>query len=276
MTAIDTWIAGLLAGRYSVYAQNLISPVDDAVAALQFISGGLPPSGAQANNTFYAGPASGGPLPPTFRALAAADFATTLLLDIGNLNLNSSTAPANGLYLPSGSNVRVRAGSTPIMNFAVAGPSVLSGTFTPISTNGIAGTATNDNANAGSDGEFLETVVTQGAPVAMVTATPKDLATLSLTAGDWDVEGSVQTVPAGATVTASIQAGFNTVLNTLPVVERQQINGVVSTASTTVTAAMPRIRFSLSGAATVRLVAQVAFSVSTLSICGFLNARRPR
>lgn len=277
MTALDNWIADLLGNKVSDSDQPLVSQVTVAVLALQFIAGGIIPSGAQANNVFYGGPASGGPLQPTFRALAAADFATTLLLSIGNINLNSATRPANGIYLSAANTVRGSANSADIFQWAAGGLSMVAGAIVPLSTNGITGTTTNDNANAGADGEFIETVVTAAAPLAFTASgTAQDLGTMALTAGDWDVEGSLQSIPAGGTTTTLMLAGFSNTLNTLPAGERRSIFNVPIGAGLSNTIACPRVRFSLAGAATIRLVANLTFAVSTMQICGFMNARRVR
>lgn len=142
---------------------------------------------------------------------------------------------------------------------------------------GMVGTTTNDSAVAGRIGEYVETIVSSIGPVSLTTGVAKDVATVSLTAGDWDVVGSLQTAPAGTTVTSSIQGALSSgAANTMPTFELQQINAVNATASTIASVGLPRTRFSLSATTTVRMIAQVAFSVSTLGACGFINARRVR
>lgn len=146
------------------------------------------------------------------------------------------------------------------------------------------GTITNDNASAGSVGEYIESVVASGSAVALTTATPKDVTTISLTAGDWDVEiipgftgggtttltYAVASVSSGATNLLdqtngrSLSAFYNaqTVFNGVP-------SGLLGLPSNTV-------RFSLSATTTIRMVAQAAFGVSTCSAYGVLRARRVR
>jgi hypothetical protein len=75
---------------------------------------------------------------------------------------------------------------TPILGAATA----TSVTFSP-TTGGIVGTTTNDNAGAGKVGEFISSVITTGAPVTFTSATPKDLTSIVLSAGDWDVFGNI-------------------------------------------------------------------------------------
>jgi hypothetical protein len=74
MSALDDFIADLQRNQYSAQDQNLISKIETAVLALQFISQGLGPTGNQAANSVYAGPAIAPAAPPAFRALVAADI----------------------------------------------------------------------------------------------------------------------------------------------------------------------------------------------------------
>lgn len=63
----------------------------------------------------------------------------------------------------------------------------MTGAITPSSTAGIVGTTAGDNANAGSIGEYLEVIVNTNTPIA--NGIPVNGASISLPAGDWDVEG---------------------------------------------------------------------------------------
>lgn len=278
MTAIDDWAAELLQNRISQNAQPLESTVATAVAALTLIGGGLIPSGPQAANAFYVGPASGVPAQPTFRGVVTADLPINLALSIANLNLNSAAAAVNGLYLASANTPGATANNTQVFSWnAVSGLSMNTGAFVPLSTAGIKGTTTNDNANAGSVGEFVESVVTVGAPVTITTtAVPQNLTSISLTAGDWDVEGSIFYIPAGGTVTSAGLATVSTVSATLPAVERRSQTAPFNSAGTQFSAPVPRQRFSLSATTTVFLVADAIFTVSTMQACGYINARRVR
>lgn len=99
MTAVTTLIADLERNTISLFPQPVVVPIADFIAALEELEAGLIPAGPEAANTFLAGPATGAPADPTFRVFANADFASTLLLSIGNLDVNSPTVPANGLSL---------------------------------------------------------------------------------------------------------------------------------------------------------------------------------
>lgn len=76
-----------------------------------------------------------------------------------------------------------------------------SGLITPTSTIGIKATATNDNPQSGSVGEYpIATVLTN---TAITLATATNLCTLPLTPGDWDVTGNAY-YTSGTTITQLI------------------------------------------------------------------------
>jgi hypothetical protein len=133
-----------------------------------------------------------------------------------------------------------------------------------------AGTTTNDNAAAGDIGEFLSATV---ADIAMTTGTAVTIASVSLTAGDWDVDMDVHCLGASATgftqMIASLSAtdntlntntGFMTVLNMASYAlnnERQTllVRNRVNIASTTTYYAVGRCTFSggtIAGRASIR------------------------
>ena len=143
-------------------------------------------------------------------------------------------------------------------------------TFDP-TTNGIVGTTTNDNAAATYVGEFITSAVTT---VAITTATPTDVTSISLTAGDWDVWGSILTEPAAGTTQSEVACGINTTTATLPAMYAISANAY--TAAIAKSQIAPQIRLSLSATTTVYLVASVTYAVSTLTIAGTLSARRVR
>lgn len=142
----------------------------------------------------------------------------------------------------------------------------------------IPGTATNDNASAGNVGEFQSASVASSSAVTLVTATAKDVVTLSLTAGDWDIWGDVSFSPAGTTTVSQISAWVSLTsgtLPTLPALGFQNIAASLTTgASQTLVTGM--LRVSLSGTTTVYLSAQSAFGTSTMSAYGIIAARRAR
>lgn len=140
------------------------------------------------------------------------------------------------------------------------------------STSGVIGTTTNDNAAAGSVGEYIESVVTTQA---ITSNAVTNVTSISLTAGDWDVFGNVFTNPAISTTQAAIQVGINTTSVTFP---SGQYATIVTPMSAGFNAGLsaPTRRLSLSGTTTVYLVAVSSYAISTLTINGTIGARRRR
>lgn len=149
---------------------------------------------------------------------------------------------------------------------------------------GYKGTNTNNNSATGFIGEYVESVIASGSAVALTTATAKDVTTISLTAGDWDVE-FISEFTGGATTTVNYLVGSvsSGATNTL-----DQTNGrfvAHNFGAATLFNAVPSAlfgfagitaRFSLSATTTIRAVAQASFGTSTCSAYGVLRARRVR
>ena len=142
------------------------------------------------------------------------------------------------------------------------------------------GTATNDSAPAGFIGEYVESIITTGSEVSLTTGVPANLTSISLTAGDWDVTGSVFLDLNAATVLANALFGFNTTSATPPAIDSSKrahftwnsTNNWVGTPSAT----MPTCRFSLSTTTTIYFVCYANFSTNTLAVFGSMRARRVR
>ena len=147
------------------------------------------------------------------------------------------------------------------------------GNFTPSQTNGIVGTTTNNNANAGSVGEYISS---SALSVAITSGTQTNMTSISLTAGDWDVEGVVQFNPAGTTVLSNQLGAISTtsgVVGTFPTYVNLTFNPPAGQGSAI---SVPRQRLSLSATTTVYVIAEAGFSVSTCTANGFIQARRVR
>lgn len=148
-------------------------------------------------------------------------------------------------------------------------------TITPSQTAGIVGTTTNNNANAGSVGELL---TNQTASTSLTSGTSANATSVSLTAGDWDVVGTVTFSPAGSTVVTYVVGGISTTSATLPGGNGGasfQIPGS-STAGITVINSTGPVRISVASTTTVYLVANSIFATSTMTASGFIRARRVR
>lgn len=139
------------------------------------------------------------------------------------------------------------------------------------------GVATNSNAHAGYPGEFITSSVAVGAAVALTTGVAANVTSIALTDGDWDLYGNIYFAPAGTTVIATESGGISDTTATLPTAPAggyTEVNGVTIGAGAEVSLTLGYTRMSLASPATVYLVAQAAFSVSTCGAYGIISARR--
>jgi hypothetical protein len=181
---------------------------------------------------------------------------------------NSSGVLTNGMTLNSS------------QSLTVAGQ-VIAPSFSPNTTSGIIGTTTNDNAAAGSVGEEVESIIPDASIVTLTTATPANLTSISLTAGDWDVWGNCTFTGDATTNVTQFFGGSNTVSATVPAAElRSQISfpaaGVVIFATGRYGFTVPQKRFSLPSTTTIYLVVRADFTIGACQVTGALYARRRR
>jgi len=163
-------------------------------------------------------------------------------------------------------------------NETIAGNKVFSGSVTPSSTLGIVGTATNDSVNAGGVGEHAFTNVAAGSAIGLVSNTPLNVASVILSAGDWDVYGNILFIPAATTNLTLLQGSTGTVSVTHDAISQfifPAPSGMV-TGATASGFAVPAQRLSIASSTTVYLVATAKFTVSTMAVYGRVWARRAR
>lgn len=170
------------------------------------------------------------------------------------------------------------------LNNAVTGTgNMVLSTSPTITTPNIVGTSTNDNAAAGSVGEYVSNEVASGAAIALTTATPVNITSISLTAGDWDVSGIIHYVPPASTRIFAINTSVNTVSATpSTTTDRVTTLSVSATGAWVpgnafpITQRVSSCRFSLNAVTTVYLVTNQIFDTSTLTAYGMIWARRIR
>ena len=146
-----------------------------------------------------------------------------------------------------------------------------SGAYTPNQTAGIVGTTTNNSAQAGSFGEYVDSSVT----AATVNTSKTNVTTISLTAGDWDVSAVVETTNGGvnAYIGCSISqtsAAFG------PAEGKDYVWGALNVSAGIGFSSIPRLRVSLSATTTIYLVSQVPTADITGGVAGYISARRMR
>ena len=145
----------------------------------------------------------------------------------------------------------------------------------------VVGTLTNDDAAAGYVGEYVESAVEAGAAVALTNATPVNITSISLAAGDWDIDASFL-------LTGQSSTNLSYLLGSV-----SQTTGALDSSAATlqgdwygtvqvfnnispVGLAMAPVRKSLSGTTTIFMVAQAGFTGGTCSGYGIIRARRVR
>ena len=143
------------------------------------------------------------------------------------------------------------------------------------------GTNKNDSAASGYIGEYISSTVTYASPVTITsTNISQDITSISLTAGDWDVWGSVGTVSAGTTTTSSAGGWTSTTSATQPSYPNNgsmfSLDGITAGGSHNILMPTGVQRISIASTTTVYLSAFVSFAVSTMQACGFIGARRVR
>ena len=142
-----------------------------------------------------------------------------------------------------------------------------------LSADAVIGTPTGDNANAGFLGEYQSNSTSN---TGLTTGAPANATSISLTAGDWDVQGVVQFSPGATTTIAQQAAGISSTSATFGGVGTYTSFILTFSTGTNSAFASPVVRISLSSAATVYCVAMAQFGVSTMTCNGFIRARRVR
>jgi hypothetical protein len=142
------------------------------------------------------------------------------------------------------------------------------------------GTATNDAANTGMLGEQIISTIPVGSAVSLTTNTPANITSISLTAGDWELSGSMGMTGGATTTVQAYRFSFSTNSATdnqvIGFENQQTVPSTTLFSSFSFEAPMPSARVSLLSTTTYFLVAHVNFLVSTLTGYGIIRARRVR
>ena len=128
-------------------------------------------------------------------------------------------------------------------------------------------------------GEYVTSTVLLGSAVALTTGVAINVTSISLTAGDWNVWGTVAFAPAGTTTVSAISGSISTTTGTMATVPGGGSSFALATTLTTGAAQSHPVgmtRISVAATTTVFLVAQSSFAVSTNAAYGIINARRIR
>lgn len=153
------------------------------------------------------------------------------------------------------------------------------GVITPSA--GITGVTDGSSATAGNVGEVISSGIAVGSAVSLTTATPANVTSITLTAGDWDVHGLVVFNTAPTTTVASVDSAISLTSATLPTSAENINESRMSMEASFTTGGDPRFptgtaRINVATTTTVYLVAQMIFGTSTSAAYGNIWARRVR
>lgn len=254
---------------YANFSGSTTAPIGNAVpscstanSALKYTSG----TGLSCGTTFAL---TSGNL-SQFAATTSAQLAAVLSDETGTGSAVFSTSPSLTTPTLSGAVLSGTFTGTPTFS----GATTFTSTITPSQTAGIVGTTTNNNANAGSVGEY---VTATGTNVSIPTAgVPVNIASISLTAGDWDVTGGITFMPAGTTTVSVVQASVNTTSATMAGAGNVWTAQGNLTAGASQSNAVPMQRVSVASTTTVYLVGLSVFATSTMQATAIIRARRVR
>jgi hypothetical protein len=137
----------------------------------------------------------------------------------------------------------------------------------------IMGATNGGNAVAGAWGEYASSAIASGSAVSLTDATAANITSISLTAGDWDVEGNVNLIGTGATFTEGA-AGISTTTATLPTDGTETFTAGDLTGNFTEGMTVSRKRINVTVTTTVYLVGRATFSAGTVIGYGSITARR--
>lgn len=190
---------------------------------------------------------------------------------VNGIQILGAVTTASPQFVAIGSDTNISLELSPKGNGTV----VINGTLTPSQTGGIIGTTAANNANAGSVGEY-NTTTSSGTSTPSGTGTT--VAALSLTAGDWDVSGSLRFNPSsGVTSFTTAQAGISTVVNTLGVLGTyNSLSPAFAAGANPEVLITPTVRISIASTTTVYLVALPNYVNGSMTGDGFIRARRVR
>lgn len=169
-------------------------------------------------------------------------------------------------------------GSLPVSTFAktVLDDTSASAMRVTIGAAASAGVTNGSDASSGVVGEYLQAIRPDSDLVFAANGSAVSVLSLSLPAGDWDVEGRATAYITGTMNGNKVVSGLNTSV-AIPTDGTEVYGGMqVFSATNGFQTMTGSKRFSLATTTTVYLVARIDFSAGTPALFGFMSARRVR
>lgn len=206
------------------------------------------------------------------------------LITSGAFPLTLTVAATANATIPSGTHTLVATDVTATLTNKTFNSS---GTGNTLQVSGVTvsagqypGTATNDNATAGNVGESQLQTVLAASAVSLSSGVTSPIATITLTAGDWEIwANAAYTGNVSTTVTAvrsTIATASATENTASPFFVACAYGGATAFGTFDMGLAIPPIRVSLSGSQQYWLTGRASFGTSTCSGYGTIHARRMR
>lgn len=128
-------------------------------------------------------------------------------------------------------------------------------------------------------GDYRNATVLTGAAVALTTATPANVGSISLSQGEWSCSGKVSRNLNASTSVTILSAGLSATSATMPTLDGQMDSTHLSTAANVMGATgqdtnVGPYRFALAATTTIYLVANDTFTVSTNAAYGQISCQR--
>lgn len=125
---------------------------------------------------------------------------------------------------------------------------------------------------AGALGEPFEATATS---VALTSGVAKTVASITVTAGIWDISGMATTVPTGGTgLQQALNVGISTTTNTLTGTQGIDYTSLTGTATGNMTGSVPQVRKTVTTSTTYYLVCTSTYSSTTCPANGRISATR--
>lgn len=141
-------------------------------------------------------------------------------------------------------------------------------------TGGINGVTDGSTATAGYVGELIQASVLFASAISLTTATPADITSITLTAGDWDIYGNVTATFTGNYNDFSCWCSSTSATSPDPSMLAHVSDKIIGGGDEG--QATPTLHVSLSTTTVFYLSSQVNFTTGTASGCGKISARRVR